>query len=338
MKNFKKLYAILLCILLMLCLSLTVFASDASGKTEEEIEWIVSEDQNTLTDGNKVYTRYKIFLYDWFRPYDFYVYPQDIETDNPSADSIGHPANVIEGKVIVNEEIAIVYNYFSNTADYRIYVTEQGKKIMDAYQAGEYSQYELAEGRYFSAKIEQGPVNSWINQTPDTVMEAAELAELAYYEVLGYDATLTFAHVIGAVFENNGEYLYVNYSSLENNHFDADGNLSFRSGTVPIVRLSATDAEYIETALESAEQFSVNTITEEIEPLDATISLSIFLILISPVLYLLPLVLMILGIVMLCIKRIPGRKRWIWVIVLAAAWLVLAVLAGVALILPTFFI
>ena len=338
MKHTKQLYALLLCLSLLFSLALPAFASEAETESEEQVEWVVSDDQLTLTDGDTVYTRYKLYTFDLFRPHDFYEYPKRIETDNPYVDLIGQPAHVIEGKVIINRDVAVVFDYFSDMADFRVYVTAEGAAALDQFVQGNYAAYELAESRFYSAPVDTDLMVSLQSKTSDTIVEVAELGNLSYYDVYGYDSTMTFVHVIGVVFDNDGQYLYVDYEWLDNTHFDADGNLSFRSGSVPVYTLSAAESEQIAAATEQMQHYSVNLIEDEVEPLDATLSMIFFLLLASPLLYLLPIGLMVLGIVLSLSKKVSNRARWKLVILLAAIWLGLAILAGCVLLIPTFFL
>ena len=254
MKHIKKLYAILLCISLMLSLPIMVYA-ESSVETEEVLEWTVSDDQSTLYYGDQVYSRYELYPYDWFRPYHFYEYSQDIKTDYEYLDTVGHPAHVIESQVIVNHDIAVVYDYVGNDANYRVYVTEQGAASLKDFRTGHYSQYHLADGYSMSAPISSNLVQDWdIHWDLDAFVmngytkEATELGKMDHYEIIGYDETMTFAHVVGAVFDDNGTYLFVDYDSLDNSYFDAYGNLSFRQGSVPVLVLDQQDENAINEA------------------------------------------------------------------------------------------
>lgn len=338
MKHAKKLSIFLLCISLMLSLSLPVLASDAETEAEEEITWVVSDDQLTLTGGDTVYTRYELYTFDRFRPHDFYEYTKRIKTDSSYVDMIGQPASEIEGEMTINRDVAVVFDYYSDTADFRVYVTAEGAAALDQFAQGNYTAYELAEGRFFSAPVDAELMVSLQSKTSDTAMDVAELDNLTYYDIYGYDSTMTFVHVIGVVFDNDGQYLYVDYEWLDNTHFDADGNLSFRSGSVPVYTLSATESEQIAAATEQMEHYSANLIEDEVEPLDATLSMVFFLLLASPLLYLLPIALMVLGIVLSRSKKVSHRERWKLVILLAAIWLGLAILTGGVLLIPTFFL
>ena len=64
----------------------------------------------------------------------------------------------------------------------------------------------------------------------------------------------------------------------------------------------------------------------------------LFLVLASPFLYLMPAALLVLGIVMRCIKKVPSRKRWNTVIIASTVWLGISVFASLLLVIPTFFL
>ena len=341
MKSFKKLFAILVCLSLILSLCLAVSAQDTGvqSETEEEIEWVVSDDQQTLIYGNETYTLYTLPATEWFRPYEFYRYSETIKTDQKALDLIGRPViESTEQEIVLNQDMVLVYEYMGYDAMIRVYVTPQGAKELDRYVSGKYMQYELAQEYYTSSVISGELVNAWASSEADMTVDVTNLGTAPSYKVLGYDSTLTLAHIIGEVFEYQGDYLFVHYDALDNSYFDANGSLSFRSGTVPALRLSDAHARQVAEAIEAAQYFSPSIHGPQAELLDPSISMIIFLVMVAPLLYLLPLATLILGIVLRNIKRIPHRERWTLVIVLSAVALGLAILASTALLVPTFFL
>ena len=334
MKHTQKILAVLLCMILLLCATLPVSASDKAEDAEQEIQWEIGADGQTVTYGDTVYTYYAIPSYDWFRPYQSYQYVQEFGNY-----FIGQPILTTEGEEItLYEDMVVLYVYFNTDTAFDVYVTAQGARALDEYMAGNYAQYELTSGTYESATISEQTVRAWSEITPTETVDASLLGELVSYNVIGYDSTLTFAHIIGKVFEYNGDYLYVNYSALDNSYFDAEGNLSFRGGSVPVVRLSATDKAQITDTIDRFEYYDGEIVYEESDPLDATISMVLFLLLASPFLYILPVLFLVFGIVMRCIKKLPGRKRWNTVIIAAIVWLGLSLLVSCLLVIPTFFL
>ncbi len=334
MKHTQKIFAVWLCMILLLCATLPVSASDKAEDTEPEIRWELSEDGQTLTYGDQTYTHYVIPSYDWFRPYQSYQYVQEFGNY-----FIGQPILGAEGEeVTLYEDMVVLYVYFNTNTAFDVYVTAQGARALDEYMAGNYAQYELTSGTYESATISEQTVRAWSEADATETVDATLLGELISYNVIGYDSTLTFAHLIGQVFEYNGDYLFVNYSHLNNTHFDSYGNLSFRSGNVPVVRLSATDKAQITDAIDRFEYYDGEIVYEVSDPLDATISMVLFLLLASPFLYILPVLLLVFSIVMRNVKKFANRKRWNTVIIASIIWLGLSLLASCILVIPTFFL
>ena len=334
MKHTQKILAVLLCMILLLCATLPVSASDKAEDTEPEIRWELSEDEQTLTYGDQTYTYYAIPSYDWFRPYQSYQYLQEFDVR-----FIGQPILSTEGEeVTLYEDMVVLYVYFDVNTAFDVYVTAQGARALDEYMAGNYAQYELTSGSYESATISEQTVRAWSEITPTETVDATLLGELVSYNVIGYDSTLTFAHIIGKVFEYNGDYLFVNYSHLNNTHFDSYGNLSFRSGNVPVVRLSAQDKAQITDTIDRFEYYDGEIVYEQSDPLDATLSMVLFLLLASPFLYLLPVLFLVFSIVMRNVKKFANRKRWNTVIIASIVWLGLSLLASCLLVIPTFFL
>ena len=338
MKHTKQLYALLLCLSLLFSLALPAFASEAETESEEQVEWSVSDDQSALYYGDEFYGRIKLRGTNWLRPYVFYQYNQDMETDNNMVDCIGRPATYQGDELVLHEDMVVVFDFLSSYADIRVYVKDEAVSQISSFVTGEYAKYELAEGYYHSGEMDASTVERWNAQGPDSSVDATVLGDLTYYYVLGYDSTLTIAHVVGAVFERDGEYLYVHYDTLGNNYFDADGELSFRGGDVPVLRVGSADAATVVSALENATNFEVDVTYEPQEPLNATIAFIVFLLLASPLLYLLPIGLAVLGIIMSRIKRTTHPARWKAVIILSTVWLVLAILLSALLVIPTFFL
>ena len=212
MKHTQRIFAFILCLVLALCTVLPIAASDETAEEPEALEWIVSEDQTTLTYGDQTYTRYAIPSYDWFRPYNFYDFMQDASTDGWIL-CVGQPILSIQGEEIVYyEDMVVLYDYFSVNTEFLVYVTAQGALALDEYIAGNYAQYELTSGSYEGTTISEQTVRNWHEAAATETVDATLLEDLVSYNVLGYDSSLTFAHILGQVFEYNGDYLYVNYS------------------------------------------------------------------------------------------------------------------------------
>lgn len=343
MKRMKRLFALTLVLMLISCLSLSVFATEEPSETEQDYEWVLSEDNQTLTWGDEVYTRYEIPENDWFRPYMFYEYNQTMDTGMYGTyyvDLIGQPVlEETEDDVVICADMAIIYDYMADDAVILVFVNEYGEQILDAYMAGQYEKYDLSFGYGYNNKcapISENMVKTWNAATPDLEIDVTTLKDASHYEILGYDQTLTLAHVIGAVYEIDGQYVYLHYDKLDNNHFDADGNLSFRSGTVPALRLNSQQTEVVDNAIEDAESFSVSMTYEQTEPLEGGIAMILMVLMLFPPMVMLPCITLVLGVTLACIRSVPGRGRWLLVAILSLLWILFAVILGLTLIILAF--
>ncbi len=335
MKNIKKFSVLLLCLLLAFGMILPISAASDATDVDETPEWVLSKDEQTLSLDTEIYTKYPIPMGTWIRPYVFYEYNQSVGEDLLD---VGCPGYIAEDESLIQYQgITLLYSGLSQYATVSVYVQPEGKANMDAFTAGEYAQYEL--GSYHQSSIISGDmISKWNGSATNTTVDVTTLADVPRYYVLGYDQTLTLAHVIGAVFELEGEYLYVYYDALDNSCFDANGNLSFRQGTISALRPDAEDSQTVASAIENAKPYSTSRFYEPVDPLDPTISIICFLLIASPLLFILPALLLVFGIVMRCIKKIPNRKRWNTVIILSALWLVGSFVTSLLLLIPTFFL
>ena len=82
-------------------------------------------------------------------------------------------------------------------------------------------------------------------------------------EVFAYSADRCLVRAEGAIFEMDGEKYYVDYRALDNSHFDADGNFSYRSGTVLAERLAAEKKESVERVMNRTVDFRIREEFEE---------------------------------------------------------------------------
>ena len=329
MKHAKKLTALMLCLLLAFGMILPV---SASKDPVEEPMWAISEDLGMLTYGDTSYTCMEIPYDTWFRPYAIYTYSQTIRSAKLSKYSVyvSHPMNEA-GEV--RKDLVFLYRYTQKDGWNGVYVTESSRKIIEDFCAGKYAHYELGNENQ-SAPLAADAVEAWRNATPEVSIDTLSLAEVPFHYVLGYDESYSLASVQGVIFEVEGEYLYVSSEHCTS----IFGVLSLRPGSVPALALDGQHAEAVKTAIKESSYFSTDVTYESSEPLPPVASMVIFLIMASPVMFLLPALLLTLGIVMRCVKKVPNRKRWKAVIITASVWLGGAVIAALLLVIPTLFL
>lgn len=332
MKHIKKISILLLCLLLAFGTILPVSASD---DYEEKPEWEISEDLGTLTYGDRVYERAEISWGVWLRSDYYYQYRQVLEIETGTRTNIRHPILTDEqGKEEILWDIVFLNNaYNASYQPLAVYVNANSKHIIDDFNAGNYAQYEL--GWYSrSAVIEENAAKAWMSATPDLSLDAQDLTDAPYHYVFAYDQTLTLCKVFGVIFEVDGGYVYVDGAHC----LDFEGYLALRPGDLPALQLQGQDAALVADATERFVNHSLNFKTEEAEPVESSAAMAVFLLIASPLLFILPALLLALGIVMRCLKKIPNRKRWNIVIILSSVWLGGSVITSLLLLIPTFFL
>ena len=332
MKHIKKITALLLCLLLALGTVLPICAmDDEAAAPEESSEWSLSEDQYTLSYGDVVYERMEIPTDVWFRPFTLYSFYTPVD----QGINVAHPvANSNAAERTALTDVAFLYSSTSASGLISVYAsTHTGKAIIEDFCAGRYAQYEL--GTYHqSAVLSAETVTLWRNTEPNITIFAEQLSNAPYHYVFGYDATLSLAKVIGVIFEYSGQYLYVQGEQC----LDINGHLSLRPGTITVHILNAEHVEQVQAAISGKEYYTCEDVGEQSEPVPPTISMALFLLIASPLMYILPTMLLALGIVMRCVKKIPNRKRWNAIIILSSLWLVGSFITSLLVLIPTFFL
>lgn len=331
MKNFKKLSALLIALFMILSLILPVLAADSpTEEIDETVVWSYDETTGELTHGEVVYTEYYLSPGFWIIAESIYRYYDSIPMDAYEAKK-QYVMQILPDEEVptVRSDIAFVapsaYSYESNT---RIFVTPEGKKVLDAFEQGQYATYQIAKYEAARADIPQGYWAGLEGREPNLMLDARTLRNATSYEILGVDATGNFAHVIGAVYQTldgNG-YVFVHYDALDSSLLNADGTLSFRSGQVPVYTLDTTTADklisYAENSNTPTDQvFTKNNFENDDLDMDQTPALILFALMLSPILFIAPIIFLVLGIVLSLVKKIPGRKRWLGLVATSCLWL-----------------
>lgn len=345
-RSAKRFWAFSLILVLMLSMFTTAASAtvpDGSEAEEElELEWNLSEDMQSISNVYQTFEYYRLPYNTQFRPYNFYEYSQSIEIDTEiDGDtytryySLGRPILYVDEDGVIRtcrDFICMYYSIYDGLEG--VYVDDNGKALLDYFAAGNYESYQIGY-KYddYSSEIEEDMVQRWIDSGDYELMETTEFYGYSCLEVLGYDATLTFAHALGALFELDDGYYYVHYDALGNECFDADGDLSFREGTVvPTLRLGQEDAALIISALENDEEW-LNVTYETPEFEDPWIGMLFAVIFTIPFTVVLPGIIFVASVVLAIIpqRRVPGRARWITVAALSALWQVLGVVIPITL-------
>lgn len=308
----------MLCVLLTLVLSLSLVVA-VSAKEVPEI-WELSEDGEILHGPEGEYQWYPMAPGEILRPKVRYDYEQDVFD----------PVTEEYYTVVVspdNPHMVFLCEYTYDRSPARVYVTQEGKRILDEYREENFSRYLLYDGGGLACPISEDLVAALDSQTADSLtVEVTRLADLDVYWVMGYDETDTLAHIHGGVFLlNDGAYYYVNCDSLDNTHFDANGNLSYRSGQITLVMLGDADSTAVTNARGSLRTWASEFRHQESEvevkgdPMGAR---AVFLVMTVLAGFAIPAVPLVLSLVFTRSKRAVNPKRWYLLAVLSVLWMI----------------
>ena len=319
--NFKRIAALLLCLLMLSSLLTVVAAAEAASEKAPNVEWLLSDDAETLTAGNgKVYKAITVPADVYLAPKSRYEYANTV--DLPEED------DCFIYSTAPDNECVWVETFYSG--DKYLYATEAGKAALNAFLNGSdtnvfrlYSLPNVYFG-YLDASLLTA-----LNDSSDKVsFDVRELADWERCEISVHDSTEIVARDYGLIFESpEGELFYVCFDMLDNTHFDADGNFSFRSGEVLLTPLN--DAMSAETREAMSARMTEGMTTYEdptLNELPETPVLILFWIVCVILGFLCPLPFIAVGVILPLIKPLGKPKYWYLAAILGAVWLLLAVL------------
>ncbi len=338
------------CLLLCLCLTVPLFclplsatpkADDANdsyndtygdGETKKKeptyVDWQISEKGDSLTANGCTY-----YLFD--PPSHFYC---DADTVYQSVDTVTIP-------YLSTEDYDCESAIYATQADAKIvwldvygteyyYATENQLEKLRDYASGVTTAFRLAQGTKY-ASLSKERVNEMFQQSSASNATRVEanvqaLQDLPCFELIAREETGTFSYVRGTIYQfENGDYYFVDHKTLDNTHFDANGNFSYRSGTVSLTLLSGQAPIALREAKENlVEHDTVRTYEDEGYVEEDVIIFWIFFILIG---FLLPLPLLIVGLILPHSQKRGYPKYWYRLSIAAGVWIVLSIVITVIL-------
>ena len=326
--NWKKralLFALSLVLLLPL-LSVSVFA-DEDG---ELVEWELSEDELTIFGNGKEYS-----VYVPMSTIPFYREPKQVYT---YANSVSFSEDGPFGSYISNvhapgPDSEFIWLYVKD--GFYIFATEVGTRQLNAFLNGKTDNYflRIEEGKSeaLEPSVFEAMEKARAEQDNKKTVEVSGLRSALRFEVILYDETQTFAYAVGAVYRlEDGKDYYLHYLSLGNQHFDADGNFSYRSGSV---ELTALDAD-LSTELDAVAEKIVYKSPVYLEEAGSSVIISetsfwILYVIISVVIFV---TLLLPGLLLSRSKKKRPSKYWRILCVIALVWIFLAILLMILLI------
>ncbi len=223
-KLFSKrvLSALLSFVLLLSAFSVVAFAEEDEGY--EPYEWEMSTDQAMLWNDEREYYSCDIpfgYKLDFVRTYYF---ANEVYSNRRNYEICSYAR---DGEIL----IATSTDYYASETLY--YATEKGRKLIEDFVSGDYASVRLVDNRRM-ADMKKSTLMGLDLLDTGVEIDVTVLADLNYYEIVTYDSTDSVYHVYGALYEYEGGMWYLNYDKLSNDHFDADGNFSYRRGKVTL--------------------------------------------------------------------------------------------------------
>lgn len=175
--------------------------------------------------------------------------------------------------------------------------------------------------------------------------EVSDLERLEIMELCLHDESGMLSTILGAVYTMpDGRYGFVDYATLNNSHFDADGNFSYRQGQVTVYDLGDDFASEMKRGSDGEKNYALDqSITYEyyeyhdedmgIIGSDYTDeeAIAAFWIIFVMAGYLVPIAPLVVGLVFVHSKKMSHPKRWYIVAGLSLLWILLAVVVTVLL-------
>ena len=314
-KGFLKSLCLLLALLILPC------AAMLTAHAEEDVrEWTASENLSSLYDGINTYYRYPIpEEYDWAPLLSVYNYVADSVTVRETGTKLTASLQTTapdSGLVLLR----------SNGKAW-LYATREAAQVLTRYfSAPSHTNCFLWEGPSYGAAISDERLSCFYDPAHIELIdiEVTELRELDSYELVSFDPNLALVRTVGAVYQLDGErYGFVDYTLLDNTHFDASGDFSYRSGSVTLSVLKGDAYAALMETVDTMDDFDWE-ITYENDPDMATAGLVIFWIFFVLVGYVMPLAPLLVGLLLPQSAKRHRPKRWYALAVFAGLWLLAA--------------
>jgi len=320
MKRILKRFSPILVCFLVLAQFLAVSASAAV------VEWSLSEDDTVLTRGDRVYRLYDTApfrLYpDSAKVYEFYqkLYFR-VEGDYWNISAADVDTEIVWG---VNS---------------MIYATEAGTQALDAFVEGEVATYRLKDPYSRECAVLERSVYEGMSQAAATAakrrVDVSELKRVERHDLVAYEATDAIAYVSGAIYVLDDTLYYLDYRTLGNQYFDADGNFSYRKGSVELTPLDDGLTEAIEdTVRDYAVRSTVYTHEQssgepEYPVYGSDSSVAGFWVCLVFLGFLAPIPFLVIGLVLPHSQKRGYPKYWYALAGLAALWMLFALLLAI---------
>ena len=319
-------------ILWFLALSLLLPALPGSARADEapqspiwslDAQWELSPDGKSLVCGDLTYHWYPL-------PAGNYLHPTLLlkhEVEIPIREDYSLFVFTAEG----NADLIFLSDRYSYSDPIRIYATEAGIQYLDRWSRGYYAKLTLLD-KDPSPDLQAPLSESFVSQldtAPITAqVDATTLRNIPTYSIMGHDESRILQHPHGEIYLCHDGYYYVNLDALDNTCFDADGKLSYRSGTIPMAKLDEALIREIDLAVSAMAEDTFSTEyldtylgDHQEKPKNVFLVNTIFIVLSLLLGFLLPAALLIVALVKALSKKAAGRRRWYLLMTLASVWI-----------------
>ena len=332
-KNLRAVCAmILLTVLLFSAFSITAFAEDRKG-----VQWeFVNGDDSKLSGDGVIYEKITLPVgCSFFTLSNRYQYMNTVKTYGMqvfAAEKSGYLVYIRSGSqddltfYCRSDMMPAMQNYLNGT---------EGKYVIRSpyNRDGVHSKdkfYDLSDNFATDLKGLSQKGNG-------TKINVSDLKNSKIYELRLQDKSGLLTTLLGAVYAlPNGGWGYVDYTTLDNIHFDADGNFSYRQGTVTVYPVEDfpeqlkqnSDGFYTMTREQAYESDEYRNNQSSAYEKSSITSFWIIFVLLG---YLVPIAPFIVGLSFALSSKWSHAKRWYLVSGLAVVWFVLAILLTVLL-------
>ncbi len=311
-----------LILVLMLAAALLVLGS---CDDVEYRSWELIEDNTVLTDGTSRYERVDI--------------PKNYRIEN----NIFYYGEGVYIELVYFDVAASSHEssiYYLEAMSYQLFAAftdAEGKAELEKFLSGDYT-----TARLYSA------LDSLITETDSSFVSAldalggstatfdvSELGNVPREEIwlFGPDDALMYVH--GAIYTVEGQDYYVNYSRLDNSHFDSNGNFSYRQGSIQLTPIGSSLAAQLDSYENSSVPYSIkytfeNEIDIEItepEAMSPVVARAILVLLILIFGIILPIVPLGYAVYKLFVKRISYAAPSYILFIASLVWAVMGIAA-----------
>ncbi len=315
--NLKKFLTRSSFILLMLTLLTSMILTVAA----EALPWELSGDEVTLTHGDETYTAFSLSVDCRLRPRTRYVYSEELDIFSSYSP---YPQSYQAGGGIV----------WLTLSDRTVYLNPEGRDKLRGLVRGDAEIFYLAT----SDTMKDAPIKkSTVNRLDDMAGQSSDqyladvregLEFVTRYELLAYDDTETICQLYGVIYEIDGDFYYLNYQTLDNSHFDADGNFSYRSGTVVLTKIGTGTEQTVRDVIADMTYFQAKVSYEEGEeftPNPYGYNPLVFWFMYIAIGFVMPCVPLALGLILPRISKMGKPVYWYSLAIAAGVWLLSAI-------------